>query len=122
MIEAKAWRTFAGKPALVLTSTPLAEPPPEAVAIPADFPTLRAVLRDRGARAAWLVGGARSLAGALAAGALDRLHLFTMPVILGGGTLLFADGPARPATLVKSRTWGSGAVESVYDFTERFWP
>jgi riboflavin biosynthesis pyrimidine reductase len=90
--------------------------------MPADFPSLRATLRARGARTAWLVGGAKAIAGALAAGVLDRLHLFTMPLILGRGTRLFADGPGCPATLIQSRTWPSGAAESVYDFTDRFLP
>jgi dihydrofolate reductase len=112
---------YRGKPALVLTRQPLADAPAGVDHHSGGFAGLGERLAELGARQAWLVGGGRAIAGALAAGLLDRLSLFTMPVVLGAGTLLFGEGPERSATLVGSRVWPSGAVESTYDFTERAW-
>ena len=109
---------YPGKPCLVLTTRPCLDAPLGVVPTEPDFAALRATLQQRGSEMAWIVGGARTIAGALAEGALDRLHLFTMPVILGDGTPLFAGGTAREASLVLCRSWPSGAVESVYSFTE----
>lgn len=64
------------------------------------------------------VHGSQTLAqGLLAAGLVDRLHLLTFPVVLGGGKRLFAtEGFAKVLlTLTEHAAYGNGVTLSVYD-------
>lgn len=110
---------YQGKPTLVLTARPLGPAPPGVTAATPDFALLPERLAALGARVVWLVGGGQAIAGALAAGVLDRLTVFIMPVVLGRGALLVPQAPLRPARAAHSRPWPSGAVETVWDFSER---
>lgn len=51
----------------------------------------------------------------LRAGLVDDLTLSIVPIVLGGGVRLFADGePRQPLTLESSRSWPSGMVQVRY--------
>jgi dihydrofolate reductase len=113
---------YPAKPALVLTGRPLPDAPPGVTAAPPDFAALPGRLAALGARQTWVVGGGRTLAGALAAQVLDRLTVFAMPVVLGRGPLLLPDAPMLPARAAGCRLWPSGAVETVWTFSERAEP
>jgi dihydrofolate reductase len=53
----------------------------------------------------------------LAAKLIDDMTLSVIPVLLGDGIPLFGrDGPEQPLTLVKSQSWPSGLVQTVYRF------
>ena len=84
--------------------------------VPPDYPTLRAHLVEQGVETVWIVGGGITQRAALDAGMLDALHLFVMPVVLGSGPLVFADGPETPARLTGHRMWPGGVTELIYDF------
>lgn len=102
----------------VLTSRPL---PPEA---PATVVTSQAgpaglldQLRDRGSdRDVHLVGGPRTIRAFAGLGALDRLELVILPVLLGDGVPLSPPGAPRiPLRLVRNdRTFPDGSVELIY--------
>jgi dihydrofolate reductase len=65
-----------------------------------------------------LVHGSATLAHNLAAaGLVDRYHLLTFPIVLGGGKRLFAteDADKRKLTLVEHATYGNGVQLAVYD-------
>lgn len=112
-----AW-PYAGKPCLVLTSGPLRGSVPDKVeAWRLGTQRLIAGLRRTPGRV-WIVGGARTIHAFLMAGAVDEIHLFTMPLMLGNGIRLFPPGPPeRPLRLRESRAWANGCVSSVYDVT-----
>lgn len=63
------------------------------------------------------VHGSPTLArGLLAAGLVDRLHLLTFPVVLGGGLRLFGeDGPKVRLGLTEHAAYANGVTLSVYD-------
>lgn len=63
------------------------------------------------------VHGSATLAqGLLAAGLVDRLHLLTFPLVLGGGKRLFAeDGGKTAFTLVEHATYANGIQLSVLE-------
>jgi dihydrofolate reductase len=58
--------------------------------------TLRQAREAAGDRAVRVEGGADVVRQLLATGALDELRLHVVPVLLGGGTRLFADGEPLP--------------------------
>lgn len=72
-------------------------------------------LRERGVRRAWLMGGGKLASSFLAAGLIDEVSLGVMPVVLGDGLPLFADGigPTR-LNLVESKTYKGGALGLTY--------
>jgi dihydrofolate reductase len=93
---------YAGKHGFVVTSTDLvnatAGVEPWRSGLQDLVPMLRAMPGDT-----WVVGGPRLQASFLRAGWLDRLQIFVMPVLLGGGVPLFPspdNGVAVPMALV----------------------
>lgn len=66
--------------------------------------------------AVWVVGGGGLQAAFIAAGALDRLDLFVIPVLLGGGIPLFPPGltPACRVVLVETESYTNGMVRLRY--------
>jgi len=61
------------------------------------------------------VGGPGLAAQAIAAGLVDELHLFLVPVLVGGGTRALPGGAARvPLELVDEHRFGSGVVHLHY--------
>ena len=94
-------RHFATKGPVVVTSADPAE--------------IVASLPGQGIRRAWLMGGGRLASSFLAAGLLDRISLGVMPVVLGGGIPVFAEGiqPTR-LELIEQKTYKGGALGVTY--------
>jgi dihydrofolate reductase len=76
-----------------------------------DLPRLKSEAR----RPLALFAGAMAAQAAITRGVVDEIRLFQQPVVLGGGTLLFArDGQRRDLALLESRSFASGAVLNRY--------
>ncbi len=86
---------YPGKRAIVLTSRPLDARRGEAEVWSGDLHALTAELRQ-GNGDAWIVGGPGLQADLLAQGALDRLQICLVPILLGRGLRLFPQGPTPP--------------------------
>ncbi len=72
-------------------------------------------LKSEAERPIALFAGARAAQLALDAGEVDELRLVRYPVVLGGGTPLFAaDGQRRALTLVETRDYVAGPTVSRY--------
>jgi dihydrofolate reductase len=100
---------------LVITSRALDDAPPSVTRVGADVARLTTALRASGGKDAWIMGGAQTINAFLAAGAIDRIDLFTVPVLLGGGIPLFA--PGRPETALKlasTQTYDKGLARQSY--------
>lgn len=80
---------YAGKRAIILTSRPVENLPPGAEVWNGPVEELAAKLRTEGGGDAWVVGGASVQRAFLDAGALDRIELFVIPVLLGDGVPLW---------------------------------
>nr|WP_245185441.1 dihydrofolate reductase family protein [Falsiroseomonas frigidaquae] len=106
---------YAGKPVRVVTSRELPDAPPGVEAHSGDLPALVAELRQRGLGRIWVEGGGQLLRGLLAIGALDRLEMAVLPIILGEGIRLFPAGtPETRLALRQSRTVGD-ALHLIYE-------
>lgn len=111
---------YAGKRGIVVTSTPLTDAPAGVEAwhagVPALIAHLRAQERDQNGDDVWVVGGGGLQAAFIAAGALDRLDLFVIPVLLGDGVPLFPkDGtPQRRLALEATESYANGMVRLRY--------
>ncbi len=106
-------------PGYVLTGRPPADPPEGAEITFTDRP-LPELVAEAAARLPddkdlWVVGGAAVVRDFLAAGLIDQLRLFVIPVLLGQGTRLF-EPLGRPTTVTLERTTPlpKGMVELVY--------
>jgi dihydrofolate reductase len=101
---------------LVITSRPLdVAAPPSVTRVGADVAKLTAALRASGGKDAWVMGGAMAINAFLAANAIDRIDLFTVPVLLGDGIPLFRSG--RPETALKlagTQTYDKGLSRQSY--------
>ena len=112
---------YGGKRGYVVTSTTLADPPDGVEAHHGDLRGLATHLRAEGDKDIWVVGGGRTAAGFLAAGALDRIELFVMPVLLGAGIPFLPEGPrAADLTLLASEAGPLGVVKLTYSVDTEF--
>ncbi|HEV2806790.1 MAG TPA: dihydrofolate reductase family protein [Chthoniobacterales bacterium] len=77
------------------------------------------VLRARGVRRAWLMGGGKLAASFHSAGLISRFIVSVFPVLLGSGIPLFAPNSSREDSLrlVEAKPFGSGIVQLTYDRT-----
>lgn len=100
---------------LVITSSPLDDAPPNVTRVGADIARLTTALRAAGAKDTWIMGGAMTINAFLAAGAVDRIDLFTIPVLLGDGIRLF-DGarPETPLKFLSSQVYDKGLARLSY--------
>jgi dihydrofolate reductase len=102
----------------VLTSHPLPPEAPATVVIARGGPAgIVDQLRNRGSdRDVHLVGGPRTIRAFYELGALDRLELVVLPMLLGDGIPLSPPGaPWMPLRLVRNdRTFSDGSVELIY--------
>lgn len=100
----------------VVTSRILPDDGPGIETIAPDFNALRRHLSGEEEMTVWVMGGGQTQRGALDAGMFDEMQLFVMPVVLGGGPLVFADGAPTDATLVDNETLPGGVVRLTYRF------
>jgi dihydrofolate reductase len=108
---------YSEKRAFVVTSRPIAAPAGPLETWSAGVPALIARLRALDDGDVWLIGGGRLQQAFIAAGALDRMELFIVPEIVGGGIPLFPpNGFARTLTLSAVDRLGGGCVRLLYDF------
>ena len=106
---------YPGKQAYVVTSSALSDAPDGVQAHGDDFDGLARRLRSETGKDIWIVGGGRTAAGFLAAGALDRIELFVMPVLLGTGIpFLPAASTSTPLVLTASEAGPRGVVKLIY--------
>lgn len=109
---------YAGRRGLIVTSRPLDDTPAGVAAwtegVPALIDHVRGGSDSEGA--AWVVGGGGLQAAFIAAGAFDRLDLFVIPVLLGGGIPLFPPGatPARRLQLEDTERYANGMARLRY--------
>jgi dihydrofolate reductase len=89
---------------------------PDDVVIESDPGTLLEKVRTaNGGRDVHLVGGPRTLETFRSLGAVDKLGLLVLPLLMGEGLRLTSPGdPGTPLTLESSRALPEGAVEIVY--------
>ena len=105
-----------GKPTLVVTSRPLADPPEGVEVRPADFAAISAELEGRGCKRVWIEGGGQVIRGMMEAGKLDVLEMAVLPLVLGDGIPLFPEGtPGLGLRLVKCEPRTGGALHVVYE-------
>lgn len=101
---------YAGKRSIVVTSSPLPETATGAEAWHDGIASLAAMLAHAGGKA-WVVGGARLQSAFIAAGLLDRLRLFVMPILLGSGIRLHqSDHAPLDLTLAEVERFPGGAI------------
>jgi dihydrofolate reductase len=100
---------------LVITSRALDDAPPTVARVGGDIERLVTALRAAGGKDVWIMGGAQTINAFLAAGAVDRIDLFTIPVLLGGGIRLFADNrPESALKLVGVQAYDKGLARQSY--------
>jgi len=100
---------------LVITSQNLDDMPPGVTRVGNDIARLVTALKASGGKDVWIMGGAMAINGFLAAQAIDRIDLFTIPVLLGDGIPLFAPGRAEiPLKLAGTQTYDKGLVRASY--------
>jgi len=109
-----AW-PYAGKRCVVVTRHALGrDAPPGVEAWHDGVPALATALAELPGRV-WIIGGARLIQAFLHAGAVERLELFVMPVLLGGGIPLFPSrGQRAGLRLLESTTYANGVLRLVY--------
>ena len=104
---------YAGKDVVVVTTHALEDPPEGVRAYSGAIADLPESLPTEGD--VWVLGGGMLVSAMLAEGLIDRLELFVMPVILGGGVPLIT-GEAGDLTLdlVSHQAHDLGVMELVY--------
>jgi dihydrofolate reductase len=75
---------------------------------------IAAAARARGPGPYWLMGGGNLAAQLLAAGELDRIDLFTIPVLLGSGIPAFRNDRLLALELASSGTYPKGITRHTY--------
>jgi len=105
---------YGGRQSYVVTRRPLDTGRDDIVAVPPDFPALKARIEAAGHRNVWILGGGLVQRAALDAGMFDHIRVFVMPVVVGSGPLIFADGGLRGLKLTGSRIWPGAIVELAY--------
>ncbi len=106
---------YRGKACMVMTSGPRIDEDGFAVFDGRTPVEIAIDLERAGLRRIWVVGGGGPIRAFLDAGLLRRIHLFQMPVILGGGTPLWRSGKkAWPLATRRVTTFRNGVVETEY--------
>jgi dihydrofolate reductase len=107
---------YPGKEAFILASREPDNLPERASVWRGSVAELAEALRRREDGNAWVVGGARTARAFLDAGAIDRIELCVLPVLLGDGIPLFERSAHRANLRLEQppRAWKSGAVQLVY--------
>jgi dihydrofolate reductase len=105
------WTYPEGLPGIVVTNRPLPDGLPGFVTAQSDIDAIAG--RFRGA---FIDGGAKTIAAFLARGHITDADIFTLPILLGNGTRLFAglQAPGRPWRLASVRSYPCGTVRTSY--------
>jgi dihydrofolate reductase len=109
---------YTDRPSLVVTHRPIDAPPEGLETFAGPVAEAVARLRARVTRGdIWLIGGGDVAAQCAAEGVLDRIELYTIPVVLHGGLPLFAPRAQAPTPfrLVETGTLECGLVRTVYE-------
>ncbi|MEW5727819.1 MAG: dihydrofolate reductase family protein [Pseudomonadota bacterium] len=108
---------YAGKTTVVMTSREMAATPPDTKAFCGPAEVLADYLRARrDGGDVWINGGSQTIRAFLDADLIDRLEIFTMPVLLGDGIPLFARSPVRARLrLRETQACALGVVKSTYE-------
>jgi dihydrofolate reductase len=107
---------YDGKRTIVVTSRPI-ETPKGPLETWSDVDALVAHLRALDDGDVWMIGGGKLQQAFIERGALDRLEIFIVPEIIGGGYPLFPpNGFARSVTLRAGNVLRDGIVHLDYEF------
>jgi dihydrofolate reductase len=102
---------------IVVSSRPIADPPPNTTLWHEGVPALAGHLRALREGDIWIVGGSTLQSAMLDIGALDRLELFVIPVLLGRGVPVFRHlVHQRQAVLQSTRAMDGGVAKLDYRF------
>ena len=106
---------YKGKAAIVMTKGPRLDEDGLAVFDDRTAVEITLDLERAGLKRIWVVGGGGPIRAFLDAGLVRRMHLFQIPVLLGGGTPLWVAGRRSwEATTRRVITYANGVVETVH--------
>lgn len=109
---------YGGTPAMVLTSRPLDDPPPDVTAWPRGPEELTREIVRREIGEVWVMGGAATTGAFLDLGQIDRMDVFVLPLLLGVGVPLTTAAEPRALQLVTAEALPYGVVRLEYAFPE----
>ncbi len=106
--EAHGWPYPPELPAMIITHRPLPRGVPAGMRASEDLAAVQAEFPNA------YVDGGHVINQFLARGAIDEVHLFTLPILLGGGIRLFPEGGSGVEhwRLLGSRAYPCGTVEN----------
>jgi dihydrofolate reductase len=112
---------YAGKRIIVLTHRPLeADPPAGVETYSGDITALVERLKRESDGDIWILGGATVAQDFLERGLVDRIELFIVPVLLGGGVRLFAGSEGmRTLAFSEAKSFRNGIVGLIYDLAPK---
>lgn len=114
---------YGGKRVIVLTSKPVGSLPEGGEVVRGEIGALCAQLRENDSGNVWIVGGAKTMGAFLAAGAVHRVVLHVVPLILGDGLRMFEDsGSTLPFHLEDSTLLRNGVAKLTYERTRNITP
>jgi dihydrofolate reductase len=108
---------YGEKPVLVWSGGNVEDLPTTAISWSENMEKTVSWLKEQaGDRDVWVLGGARTIQTFLAAGMIDRMDLFVIPVLLGGGMRLFSeeDGEPQMVKLDHVQPYANGVVKLSY--------
>jgi dihydrofolate reductase len=104
---------YPGKPSYILTNRNLSTDRNDIFFI-SDIEAILRDINDRGYKRIWIVGGAKVASLFMERGLIDEYILSLIPIILGTGIFLYQNVPEQKLSLVKTKSYTSGAVELHY--------
>lgn len=109
---------YGGKRLIVLTSKPVGSLPDGGEIVRDEIGSVAAQLRDNPNGDVWIAGGAKTMGAFLSAGAIDRVVLHVVPLILGDGLRMFEGiGSSLPFHLEDSTLFRNGMARLTYERT-----
>ncbi|MEP3427386.1 MAG: dihydrofolate reductase family protein [Roseibium sp.] len=90
----------------------------EHVAAAGNINALGEATRKAGHKRIWVMGGGEAQRVALDAGLFDKLRVFVMPTLLGGGLPCFAPGSQHNLALLASEQMAGGILHIEYDIKD----
>jgi dihydrofolate reductase len=105
----RGWRIF------VFSRTLAATDDPAITVVASNAAATVTKLRQESGADIWLFGGGALFSSLLAFGVVDEIEVSVMPVMLGAGVPLAADGPRSALTLRRSHAYKSGVVSLRYE-------